>query len=308
MNFKELIIAVLVVVSGILNAYFWKQLVFSGVFNDVALFSLPIAALFLFATVLVLAAMLGETLWLGAAAVFAAFAGSFFFVRASAPVISGLVLTLTFSLLAYRSIRKAAKSENVFGVNRILRQGLPLFFTAVAVMVSIFYFSKVVVSDQQLFIPEAAFELALPYLEDTLQNIIPGFQASVSVDELLRKNAEDQLKNGGINQVSQTQMEKLVEEKRKVLEQALGIKVSGRERAGNLIYRLANQKIEDFLGEYKRYVPYLSAFGFFLAIKALTFPLYLISLGVVWGSVKILLAFGVVKRETVSVEVERLTL
>ncbi|MBI2639934.1 MAG: hypothetical protein HYW90_03565 [Candidatus Sungbacteria bacterium] len=308
MSVKELIIAILVVTSGIFNAYLWKQLVFLGVFSDGVLFSLPIASLFLFATALALVAMLGETLWLGVAAVFAAFTGSFFFVRASMPVISGLVLTLLFGLLAYRSIRKAAKSENTFGVNKVLRQGLPFFFTAVAVMVSIFYFSRIIVSDEQTFIPETAFELTLPYLEDALQNIIPGFQASASVDELLRKNAEDQLKSTGISQTSRSQIEKLVEEQRKVLEQGLGINVSGKERAGNLIYRLANQKIEDFLGEYKRYVPYLSAFGFFLAIKALTFPLYLISLGVVWGSIKMLLALGVIKRETVSVEVERLTL
>jgi len=309
MNLKELIIAVLVVVSGVLNAYLWKQLIFSGSYSDLALFSLPIASLFLFVVSFAMLAMLGENVLLGLFAVIAAFIGSFFFVKASTAVLSGLLLTLVIALWAFRGIRKEAKSQNIPQMNRVLRQGLPLFFTAVAVMISVFYFSGIAISEPQTFVPKAAFELTIPYLEGVLQNILPGFKASLSVNELLRKNAEEQLEGElGLKSVPEEQLKKLVEEQRRALEQGLGLKISGEERAGDLIYSLANQKAEDFLGPYKRYIPYLSAFGFFLAIKVLTFPLYLISLALVWLTVKLLLAFEFIKRETVSVEVEKLSL
>ncbi|MFY9462315.1 MAG: hypothetical protein WAP51_03895, partial [Candidatus Sungiibacteriota bacterium] len=141
-TFKEIIIALLMAASGVANAYFWKQLIFSPAYTDITLFSVPAATLFLFAILFSLLALFGKSDTLGFSAIAAAFIGSFLFIPAGAVAFAGIALALAGSLLALRRIRSEAKLAVSFNLSKILRQGLPLFFTTLAFVVSVFYFSS----------------------------------------------------------------------------------------------------------------------------------------------------------------------
>lgn len=308
-NWKELLLAIFVVASGVGNAYFWKQLIFSGNYADITLFSVPILLLFIFAASFSLLALFGKSGWLSYGGAGAAFVGSFFFIQANSASLLILVLTLLGAFWALKRIRHEAASSVSVRLGKMLRHGLPLFFTAVALMISVFYFSNIVRKDEQVFVPRVFFELSLPYLQGTLQGLLPGFRADASVNELLLDSIRAQLGDAvDVDALSPGQIEVLIGEQRRALAEGLGLNLSGDERAGDVLYKLTNQQIEQFVGPYKEYIPYLSAFGFFLAIKVLTLPLYFITLGLVWIVVQFLLAAGAIKRETVSMQVERISL
>ena len=310
MTLKESTIVVLLVASGVLNAYLWQRLIFAGSYSDLWLFLLPLLALFLFAAFFSLLALLGQSPTVGSLAVLASFVGSFFFVKASSVVLVGLILTLAASLWALRAILLEVKSGSIFRLSKILRQGLPLFFTAVSLLISVFYFASLTETGATTVLPRAIFDLSLPYTEGALQGLLPGFKSTLSIEELLMKTVESQLASEGVNVSSlpREQIEKLLKSQRSALERALGASLPEKGNAADLLYDLTNSRVENLLGSYKSYVPYISAIGFFLTIKILSVPLYLISLGFVWVLLQLLLAIGVVRWETVNVEVKRISL
>lgn len=308
-TFREISIAFLTAASGIADAYFWKQLIFSPVYTDIKFFSVPGAALFLFAILFSLLSLFGKSDALGLAAIAAVSIGSFLFIPAGITAFAGILFTFLGLLWAWRRIRSEAKLSVSFSLAKILRQGLPLFFTALAFMVSVFYFSSISLEKNQSILPKALFDFSLPFLQNTLQGIIPGFRASATVDELLLEAAKSQVgAEVDISKVPKSQLEKLIADGRQSLSKGLGVKISGKEKASDLIYELANQKIEGFAGSYRQYLPYLTAFGFFLAIKILTLPLYFVTLGLLWLAVQLLLFLKVLKKEIVTIQVEKVIL
>lgn len=309
-TFREITIALLVAASGIANAYFWKQFIFSPAYTDITLFSVPAATLFLFAILFSLLSLFGKSDSLGLMAIAAVSIGSFIFIPASITAFTGIIFTFLGLLWAYRRVLSEARLSVSFSLAKILRQGMPLFFTALAFMVSVFYFSSISLEKNQSILPKSLFEFSLPFLQGTLQSIIPGFRASATVDELLLEAARTQLVGAkvDISKVPKDQLGKLLADERQSLSKGLGVKISGKEKASDLIYELANQKIEGFAGPYKQYLPYLTAFGFFLAIKVLTLPLYFVTLGLLWLTVQLLLFLKVLKKETVMIQVEKVTL
>lgn len=309
MNLKELFVAVFTAVSGITNAYLWKQFIALGMFDNPLGYALPLAALLLFTVSFSFLAILVDRTALGVAAVLVAFIGSFILVKAVALVLSALLLSSVFALWGFRAVRQEVRRQTVISFHRILRSGLPAFFTSVALLISTFYFLQIGGVERQSLLPKSAFDVSLPYLERVFQGILPGFRSEASVDEMLeetvRKNLFDE---AGLQQIPASEIEKLAIEERRALERWLGVKISGDERAGEMLYLLVNQKAEDFLGPYSSYIPYLSAFGFFLAIKVLTLPLYFVSLGLIWLLAEALLAIGALKMETVNIEAKRIRL
>lgn len=307
MTWKELIIIILVVASGVLNAYLWQRLIFAGTYSDFWLFVLPLSALFLFAILFSLLALLSQNTFAGFLAVLASFVGSFFFVKASSAVLLGLLLSVTASLWAFRAVQLELKSGSIFRLSKILRSGLPLFFTAVSLLISVFYFASLTETDTTAVLPRAIFDLSLPYTEGALQGLLPGFKSTLSIEELILKTVESQLANEGvdISSLPREQIEKLLKSQRSALERTLGMPLAEDGNVADLLYDLTNRRVQDLLGSYKSYVPYISAIGLFFTIKVLSIPLYLISLGFVWVLLQLLLAIGVIRWETVNVSIER---
>lgn len=303
---KEVILALSMVAAGILSGYYWKIFIFSGSYQSPALFSIPIALLFLFATCFLLLALFGRSILLGYSATAVAFVGPFFFLTANVQILSALFLTVVTACYGYGKIQSERVASPAFQMRRIARAGLPIFFTASALLISVFYLSFIETKKQQTLIPKAVFEFSLPYAEGALRGVIPGFRSNATINELLLNALIRE--NSGVNGkgIPQVQLDQLLNEQRAGLSEGLGIPLTGQEPASDLLYDLANQKIAAFAGPYQKYIPYLSAFGFFLTVKVLTLPFYFIALAIGYLCMRVMLAMGILQKEKTLIEVERI--
>lgn len=304
---KEIIVALFMIAAGVLDGYYWNVFIFSEGYQSPTLFSIPILLLFFFALCFLVLALFGRSVLLGYGATAAAFIGPFFFLTPSVQILSALLLTVVTACYAYGKIQSERNTSPAFQMRRIARAGLPLFFTAAALLISVFYLAFIEMKNQQALIPKEVFDFSLPLAERALRGAIPGFQSGATVDELLFGVL---IRQSGtpvdFQTLSKEERNQLLESVRTGLARGLGITLTGKENAADLLYELANQRVVDFLGTYSRYIPYISAFGFFLTVKIVTLPFYLITLGAGYLVMRLMLATGVLRKEKTLLEVERI--
>lgn len=310
LSLKEITLAVLTVAVGLLNAYIWREVLFAGEFKEATFYSLPVAALFLFAILFSLAsAFIREGLLRNIAAALGLAAG-FLMVPFQPVVLSGAALSALGGWYAAGQIANEAEASNYFSVRKILRGGLPVFFTAVALAFAVFYFSLIGGQSDQSLLPKGLFDAVVPLLERPLQKILPGFRSDASVDQLILAVAAQQM-GGGIDpsRLPPAERQQLLNEGRKALSVELGIlTLTGGEKGIDVLYQAANAQIAKFIGPYRDYLPFIAAFGFFIAVKAFTLPVYWLTLILTAGAVKLLLLIGFLNQKTETIQVTKLTL
>ena len=308
-NGKELALGILTVAVGLANAYLWKGVVLGGGLGPAALYSLPVLALFAFAILFSLSSAFIRRRLTRAATAIASLTSGYLFVPFSGTVAAAAAASALAGWYAADEIAHEEKDSARFSTRKILRGGLPVFFTAVALTLAVFYF--VTVSDQhdQTFLPKAMFDAAIPLLQRPLAGILPGFRSDASVDDLMLAFAAAQIgKEFDIGTLTPAERERLVAESRRALATELGIKLSGDEKAGDVLYEVTNAQVAKLLGPYHGYLPAIAAVGFFIAVKAITMPVYWITLLLVWLVVKCLVAAGILRQKTETVEVTRIGL
>lgn len=308
-NGKELALGSFTVAAGLLNAYLWRGVIFAGEFKEAVLYSLPVLALFTFAILFSLSAAFIRDRLLRTATAVLALSGGYLFVPYNAVLISGAIVTALGGWYAEEQIANEYATSNSFSTRKILRSGLPVFFTTVAFVLAVFYFSFVAGQQDQVLFPRSLFDVTVPFLESPLQGILPGFRPNASVDDMLLALAAREL--GGavdISKLGRAEREGLLAQGRKTLSEQFGLRLTGRERVTDILYQVTNVQVAKFLGPYQRYLPFLAAAGFFIAVKAFTLPVYWLTLILVFGVVKLLVAASILKREMVTISAERLHL
>lgn len=306
-SIKEAALSLLTILMGITNVYFWRGLIFSENHANLTLFSLPIISLFLFAIFFSLLAFFLKNTAVLYLSVAVSILGGIFFIGSGISIISGMALAAVGVIFAARRIKIDVNDSLSFNLSKSMRRGLPIFFTVIAFIISLTYFSSIA-KDKQVFIPKSVFDISAGILQNYLGGLVPGFRKDATVNEILTNFAKNELKKQlNVNEIPKEKLNELVEEQKIALSKGMGIKISGREKTVDLLYNLTNQKIDELFGQYKEYLPYLSAIGFFLAIKVLTWPLYFISLILIYFTVKLMLFTGLLKKEVVTIKSEKLT-
>ena len=161
-------------------------------------------------------------------------------------------------------------------------------------------------------VPRSAFEvtfrtLAEPFASATgLSEIDPDS----TVDEFLTQVVEKKLGDKGIklSQVSSGELGRLLAAERREVANQYGIELDGQKKVKEVFYTAVSARVEDFLGPYKEYLPYISVTTFFLAFKAITFPLYYLTLGFASVLIRLLISVNILRNEKQKIEVEQLTL
>jgi hypothetical protein len=237
----------------------------------------------------------------------------YFFVSATIFVIVAFFMSILLVIFGAHRIYQEYSLSVGFGVAKTLKTGLPLFFTSAALIVSIFYFANL---DRERVVeslfPEPAFVVITQFLARPLESLT-GLSLSnpnATIDDIATDFVENQLESQGILPTSlvQSELTKLVGVERDQLSQLLGITLSGEESISEVFYNSIAIRLKDLFGPYAVYLPAVSAIAFFFAFKALTIPLYFITLLVVWILVYVLERTHVLSREKHNVEVERLIL
>lgn len=306
-SIKELAFAVATLIVGWVNAYFWRSFIYSANYADLKFLSLPIASMFVFAILFSLLALFSRNSYIIYASLALSIFGGFFLADGNIIVIIGTALGIAGLIFAAYKIKSDVNDSKTFGLSKSLHRGLPFFFTIFALIISLTYFSSIVLAENS-FIPKPIFEVSANILQNYLGGLIPGFRPNATIDQVLTEVLASQLKGElDIAKIPKNQLKKLLDEQKSALGEKVGIKISGEEKTTELLYSLANQKLEEWFGRYKIYLPYISAIGFFLAMKTLTWPLYFITLALVFFAVKFLLILKILKKETVSIQTEKLT-
>ncbi len=315
-DWKEYTLGVLTVAAGLANAYLWKGVLLAPLdaehltgFAGLTFYSLPVIALFLFAILFALSSAFITRPALRTVSAMMALAGGYLLVPATTLAASAAAASAAAGWYASDAIAGEYRISNAFAVRKIFRGGLPVFFTAVALTLAVFYFTAVSGAATQSILPKALFDAAIPLIEQPLQNFLPGFRRDATVDELLLAFAAWQ---GGpdidVRKLSAAERAQFLRENRGALAQELGVELTGEERGGDLIYRVANTQIEKLAGPYRAYLPFLAAAGFFIAIKMLTLPVYWISLILLFAMVKLMLKAGLLTEKVETIEVVRIML
>jgi len=227
---------------------------------------------------------------------------------------SALVLiTLFFALLAIYRMQNETRYSCGFNPFKNMRAGLPYFFTAVACAGSIFYFGSLKQDEVVLsLLPRPAFNFTIRILREPLQSItgIPAFDPDETVDELLLSllKSELQKKNIALNHVPKSEIAKMLASQRAEISARYGLHLTGKETATDVFYQTATDRIEDLARPYKSYLPYLSALAFFFALKAFTLPLYIVSVLITAGLIRLLITSKILTKEIVDMKVERVRL
>lgn len=311
-NWKEIIFAGLTIATGVAVAFLWRAVFADGSFGDYFVLSLPILAVLAYATVFSFTAIFIRNAWLAYGAALLPVLASYFLLESSNVTLGALAAALLLQAFAAHQIRNESQNAAAFNLRKFLRSGLPIFFTVLALTFSVFYLNLTKFqSDDYLgsLAPKGIFEKSLSLFGGQLNAIVPGFDPNMSLDEILLSLAKQE-SGGEIDPAKLTAAQKnlLLKEGYNQLYKQFGIRVTGKEKGADLIYDLANQKLGEFAGPYKEYIPYLAAFGVFLTVKFLTLPLYWTTIFLCFILVRVLAGIGFLKKEKAQIEVERLML
>lgn len=282
-------------------------------FTDYLNFALPIGGLVVTAILFSLTTLFVKNPWIIYTAGTVGIGAPFFFVEARSVTVGVLIFSILLILLAVRRIRKDFKMSIGFGLHKTLKTGLPLFFSVSSLLVATYYLS--VLTEEKAvssLLPKPAFDVTFRALEEPLSGLIglPIKNGDSTIDEVLSELLEDKLKSQGVSlsQVAQSELKRLVKTQRQDLSKNFGLELSGNEKISDVFYNLISVRIQDLLGPYKSYIPYVSAISIFLAFKTFTLPLYYFSLLITFLLIRLMIATNMLKVEKTSIEVEKLTL
>lgn len=306
---KELILATLTVIVGVVSAYVWKAALLASGFPGFTFYSIPILTLLVFGTLFSLSALFIDERGLRSGVALISCITGYLFIPYSATVLAGAVLSGLGGWHAANQIATEVKASQLFSLQKFLRAGTPLFFTAFALFLAVAYYASIGNRTDAALLPKSLFNAAIPLIQKPLEGVLPGFRADASVDDLLLAFAIRELGSTvDVSKLSVSQKSELVAQGRAALAAQFGVKLNGTEKASDVLYTVTNKEVGTFLGPYRQYIPLITAIGFFVAVKTLTLPIYWITLLIVFFVVKLLKALKILHIETGTIKVERLVL
>ncbi|MBI2053168.1 MAG: hypothetical protein HYT41_00270 [Candidatus Sungbacteria bacterium] len=314
---KEFGLAILAAVLSVAVFWIWRSevpLIAAGAFENYRSFIVPAIALGIGACVFSLASIFVS--WRSVRYAFAAlpFLAAMMFFPPQAAMAGVCAAAALLGVFAARRMRAEYESSLAFSTSKILKAGLPIYFTAVSLVIALLYYQEVSLKNNlaSSIVPHVAVDLSLRFLTGAVSDLQGTADANslMTVDEFLAQNLEGQLKEQGtsLKSISQRQIAEIIAGQRNELAKRYGIQVKGGERLADVLHRTITSKVEEILGPYARFLPFLSALTFFFALRVLTFPLYFVVVVVVALLITLLHAVKIIKSEKKQIEVERLIL
>lgn len=188
-SLKELIIGVLAAGVSVLTLWLWHEavpLIVARDFKDYS-FIAPVAGLIVAGGFFALSAIFIRGAKVVYPLLIAGIVAPFFFLEASGTILAVLAANLFITGFAIYRIRQEHLLSYGFSLSKIAKTGLPLYFTAVSLIVSSFYLVNV---DEELVIygllPRPAVNFAFNRVLQTFAQDSVGFPT-----EMLRPNADD---------------------------------------------------------------------------------------------------------------------
>lgn len=309
---KEIVLGISLVALHVLVFWLWQRvmlLIINQRYDRYTPFILAFIGLVSAAMLFSLTAFLVKRKEVVYAAVAAALIVPFLYVEATASVLVLLAVCVLLGLFAARRMRTEFALSIGFSVSRIFRAGLPYYFTALSLILSLYYFIELghitSVSD---VVPESAFRVTFQVIGGPLKAITGAdIRTNATVDDFLQDIIKDQIKKRGLplQEVSSSEMRRLIAAQREELAARYHVTLTGKENLSDAFRTTVAERIGDILGPYKEYLPYASAIAFFLGMKTITQPLYFITLGLTFFLIKLLIRSKIIALKKMQIEVEK---
>jgi len=212
--------------------------------------------------------------------------GFLFFGWRGVEIFAVLIFFFTTSF-GYMFVRREQKNLIPFWYSRLIRRGMPVFFTGLAFALALFYSaSPIGRAAEAPQLSEGFVGVMTVPLEYSLRAYVPDFRADMLVSDVGR------LKGG---EIARGYISQLTSEER-------GMTVV------EFLTNLTNTQINSILLPYKQFLPFVYLFGLFLVFRAIAMPVMWISMGVGWLVIKTMLKFKFLELKKVNVEKEELVL
>ncbi|PJE64479.1 MAG: hypothetical protein COU90_03490 [Candidatus Ryanbacteria bacterium CG10_big_fil_rev_8_21_14_0_10_43_42] len=204
----------------------------------------------------------------------------FFFFGTTALTGGSAFIFFLGSMHALTRVQQERRNRLTFKVPILLHQGLPLFLTLFAFILATAYFIETKNAPSEItfkdIIPKKTFTRLLrttqPYIGE---NILPGFNQNLMVDEYIMEN----LKSSGINisALTDDESQSLLIEARRQLISRVGLPensppLSGQETLGDTLYIIITEKSTALFEPYRQFLPLAFAIGFFLFLRTIALP------------------------------------
>ncbi|MDP3710421.1 MAG: hypothetical protein Q8R29_01715 [bacterium] len=318
-SYKHLVLSILAIAFGFLSFWSWQGV--TGFIVEGSLhisnFIWPIISLILAASLFAFSIIFVKTQWLVYLTVLASTASAFFLLEAGATTVWALLATVFLVLLSLHHIKHEVELSRGFSLSKTLKSGLPLYFTAASVIISVFYFDITKNDGEKMvsaLFPKPAAGLVVKLLSGQLESLL-GFplkiKADSTVDEVIMQLLRGQLQEQDISleSIPKKELENLLILQRKEIAKKYNIQaLSGKEKVSDALYEVIIGQLTSLVGPYKEYIPLVSAFAFFFAFKTFTLPIYYLSLLFSFVLLKLAILGKIIKREKVQIQVERLSL
>lgn len=235
-------------------------------------------------------------------------------LSANSVVLGTFLLSIFLILFSVRRIRNEYELSVGFSVSKIVKEGLPLYFTVVSLVISVFYLHTVGQRNAiDALIPRPALDYTFRWLTKNPAIFesfgVPVINPDMTIDGVLRDFIGQELAGQGErNKIPELELSRLIGEQRNVLAKQYGISLKGSEKVGDVLYQAAQEYTARLAGPYQKYLPFAAAAAFFFAFKTLTLPLYYVTLFLTYILIKLLLYGNILKRESEKIEVERIKL
>ena len=313
-NPKELALTVLAAGIPVITFWMWFKtipLLTEGEYRDFIRFIIPVIGLAVSGALFTLLGIFVRKKILAYASALFGIAFPFFFLTATPTVLGSLGVSLILIAYAVYRMREEFDYSLGFSVAKVARAGLPVYFSVASILVAMFYLSGL--SEERAlsaFVPRSLIQFFLDRMsgDSGFFSNLPPVRADTTVDELIRQMARRELEAQGLtlSSIPERELSRLIALQRDNLSTQFDIELTGKEKVGEAFYVAITEKIEDFFGSYRYLLPAAAAIAFFLAFKAFTWPLYFAAMLLAYILIKILILATIVKKETVTIEVQKL--
>ena len=285
----------------------------AGRFRSAAEFIPPIAALIGASACFGLSALLLTSPWIRILSLSSAAVIPFLFL----PAINGILMILAGSIIlllfAAHRIKQEYHLSLGFSTSKIMRAGLPLYFTLVTLALSLFYFIQVGAKDSlPSLLQKPLFDAAVRVLVHATDVIPEGDtpRPEMSVDEFLTLRVRRELEHVDANKdgIQEEEIARLVALQRAQIAERYRVSMRGDETLSEVLRTTVIERTEDLLGPYRIYIPYAAAVAFFFAFKTLTLILSLFTFATIFLLIKLLTRATIIASEKQVIEVVKLKL
>ncbi len=318
-SIKEINLGISASAASVAAFWLWKTEAIPGIvagdFHGWMRFAAPVAGLAAAAALFALSAMFIRDRRIAYGAGIIGVAAPYLFSDATRAALILLGVCAVGAAFAVHKIRREFSLSVGFSVSKTVKSGLSLYFTVACLAISLFYSTTLNQKNSlAAFLPKPAFDFTLYHFLNSrfAESItgLPDVRRDITADELLDMLARRQLEQQGIPgvKISAADLARLHKVEHDEISRQYGITFRGNEKVQDIFYTVVAERADELMGPYRAYLPLVSSLAFFFALKALTLPVYLVSLVVIFLLIKGLLFAKILKRAHEQIDVERITL